>query len=164
MSGVALEQARRHPGSRCQGRRPGWHWHREHAHRDPSMWRMLHGRGTRRPARTWGHAARCAFGRSSCAGAAERGGARRPVGVSHWLPRLSAGRSDSRGPGLARQGAAACGRWHRAAPYRTDLYRTVPYRTVPRRARRGGPGRAAPCRQQRGEAARRMRWRRRHCR
>lgn len=157
MSGVALEQAHRHPGSRCQCTRPGSHWHRGCAHRDPSMWRMLHGWGTRQPAHTRGHAPRCEFGRSSCAGATEWGGARRPAGVSHWLPWLSAGRSDGPGPGLARQGAAGCGRRHRAAPYRTELYCTGPFWTAPRPTGRAGPSRAAPCREHRGGVARRMR-------
>lgn len=54
--------------------------------------------------------------RSACAGATGRGGARRPAGVSHWLPGLSAGRSDRPGPGLARRGAAGWGWWHRTVP------------------------------------------------
>lgn len=171
-----MEQAHRHPGSRCrlcQYTKPGSHWHRGCAHRHPGMWRMLHGWGIRRPAHTRGHAPRCESCRSSRAGATERGGARRPAGLSHWLSWLSAGRSDGPGPGLARQGAAGCGRRHRAAPYRTELnctvpcraelYRTVLHRTAPDRAGRAGPSRAAPCREQSGGAARRMRWRR-HCR
>lgn len=61
--------------------------------------------------------------RSRC----HRGGAGRgsPRGC-HWLPGLSAGRSDGPAPGLARRGAAGWGRWHRAVPCRAQPSRAEP--------------------------------------
>ena len=97
------------------------------------------------------HRARCGAVRSgrprrrvSRCHRAGRGAA--PCGNSHWLPGLSAGRSDGPAPGLARRGAAGWGRWHRTAPHPTG--RTVPCRAVPCRAVpcRAVPCRAVPCR------------------
>lgn len=89
-------------------------------------------RGTRTP----GAAAGLAAPHSAGAGATGRGGARHPAGASHWLTGLSAGRSDSPGPGLARWGAAGWGQWHR----------TEPLRAAPRRAAPDGADPAVPCR------------------